>query len=98
MSIACGNMESVTSHYYISFFLLRCASEQIWFVCLFQCLVSCIIGSQLMGLIDVPAVADELEGCSDGAASDGSLDHLMPVNVASVASVATGGGGDSCTS
>lgn len=32
------------------------------------------IGSQP---IDVPAVADELQGCSDGAAGDCSLDHLQ---------------------
>ena len=73
---------------------------RIWFICQFQCLVSCIIGSQRMGLIetiDVPAVVDELEGCSDGAASDGSLDHLPRVNIASMAVVASGGR-DSCTS
>jgi len=40
---------------------------------------------------DMPAVADELYSCSNGATGDGILDHL-------VASVGAVGGGDESTS
>lgn len=64
-----------------SIVLVTTACERICFMCQFHRVAN---GSQP---IDVPAVADELHGCSDGAAGDCSLDHLRRASIAAMAPV-----------